>query len=90
MGWRSFVAHDKFNAVVSGEDFGDAMTRMFERDVAASQSIDAQTWRGCPLRPRLRQRARSMPAAGRRCPTRPTALVRRAGRCVPPRLQSST
>ena len=45
------------NAVVFGEDFGDAMTRMFERDVAASQTIDAQTWRRRPLWPRLQERA---------------------------------
>ncbi len=57
MDWRSFVANNEVNAVVFGEDFGDAMTRMFERDVAASQTIDAQTWRRRPLWPRLQERA---------------------------------
>lgn len=57
MDWRSFVDNNEVNAVVFGEDFGDAMTRMFERDVAASQTIDAQTWRRRPLWPRLQERA---------------------------------
>ncbi|MBL8467281.1 phospholipase D-like domain-containing protein [Methyloversatilis discipulorum] len=57
MDWRSFVANNEVNAVVFGEDFGDAMTRMFERDVAASQTVDAQTWRRRPLWPRLQERA---------------------------------
>ena len=44
MDWRSFVYNNEVNAVVLGEDFGDAMTRMFERDRAASQAIDLRRW----------------------------------------------
>ena len=44
MDWRSFVYNNEVNAVVLGEDFGDAMTRMFDRDRAASKSIDLQRW----------------------------------------------
>ena len=44
MDWRSFVYNNEVNAVVLGEDFGDAMTRMFERDRAASRAIDLARW----------------------------------------------
>lgn len=44
MDWRSFVFNNEVNAVVLGEDFGDAMTRMFQRDVAASQTITLPRW----------------------------------------------
>lgn len=48
MDWRSFVHNNEVNAVVLGEDFGQAMTRMFEQDRAASQPIDLQAWRDRP------------------------------------------
>jgi cardiolipin synthase len=44
MDWRSFVHNNEVNAVVLGEDFGEAMTRMFERDRAASRAIDLRLW----------------------------------------------
>ncbi|WP_067064619.1 phospholipase D-like domain-containing protein [Roseateles chitosanitabidus] len=44
MDWRSFVFNNEVNAVVLGEDFGDAMTRMFQRDVDASQAITLKRW----------------------------------------------
>ena len=44
MDWRSFVGNDEVNAVILGEDFGDTMTAMFMRDVAASQHITVQRW----------------------------------------------
>lgn len=44
MDWRSFVHNNEVNAVVLGEDFGDAMTRMFERDRAASEPIELRRW----------------------------------------------
>jgi cardiolipin synthase len=56
MDWRSFVANNEVNAVVFGEDFGDTMTRMFERDIAASQPITVEAWRRRPLWPRLQER----------------------------------
>ncbi len=44
MDWRSFVHNNEVNAVVLGEDFGGAMTRMFERDRGASKTIELQRW----------------------------------------------
>ena len=55
MDWRSFSANTEVNAVVLGEDFGVAMTRMFERDVAASQPITLQAWRERPLWQRTKE-----------------------------------
>ncbi len=45
MDWRSFAGNDEVNAVVLGEDFGDAMTRMFRQDVQDSQPITLAAWR---------------------------------------------
>lgn len=42
--WRSFTGNDEVNAVVFGEDFGDAMTRMFRQDRANSREITAEAW----------------------------------------------
>lgn len=55
MDWRSWVANDEVNAVVVGSDFGDAMTRMFERDRAASRAIALDEWRRRPLSQRLKE-----------------------------------
>lgn len=44
MDWRSFSSNDEVNAVVLGEDFGDAMQRMFRQDRADSHAITAQAW----------------------------------------------
>lgn len=55
MDWRSFVANEEVNAVVFGEDFGDAMTRMFRRDVAVSTRITPEAWAARPWSQRLRE-----------------------------------
>ncbi|MEK8026695.1 phospholipase D-like domain-containing protein [Pseudaquabacterium rugosum] len=55
MDWRSFTANQEVNAVVLGQDFGDAMTRMFEADRQRSQEITVEAWRQRPLGQRLRQ-----------------------------------
>ena len=55
MDWRSWVANDEVNAVVIGDDFGVAMERMFERDLAASQAITLQAWRERPLWQRAKE-----------------------------------
>ena len=49
MDWRSFVGNAELNAVVYGEDFGDAMQRMFVQDVKASTPITLAAWRERPL-----------------------------------------
>lgn len=53
--WRSIVANREVNAVVLGEDFGAAMTRMFRRDVAASTRITPEAWAARPWTQRLRE-----------------------------------
>lgn len=55
--WRSFTGNNEVNAVVIGEDFGGAMTRMFERDLQDSQSIEPAAWARRPLWHRLRETA---------------------------------
>ncbi len=45
MDWRSFTANNEVNAVVIGEDFGAAMTRMFRQDLAASKAVTLAQWR---------------------------------------------
>ena len=49
MDWRSFVDNAEVNAVVFGEDFGDAMARMFRADVANASAVDLAAWRERPL-----------------------------------------
>jgi cardiolipin synthase len=46
MDWRSFTANNEVNAVVIGEDFGAAMTRMFRQDLAASKPVTLSEWQG--------------------------------------------
>ncbi|HSW04812.1 phospholipase D-like domain-containing protein [Aquabacterium sp.] len=55
MDWRSFSGNNEVNAVVIGEDFGDAMARMFQRDLEASQAIEAAAWRKRPLFQRAKE-----------------------------------
>lgn len=42
--WRSFVVNSEVNVVVLGEDFASVLERQFERDLAASQAIEAEAW----------------------------------------------
>lgn len=53
--WRSFTSNDEVNAVVFGEDFGDAMTRMFRQDRANSREITAEAWADRPLLQRAKE-----------------------------------
>ena len=46
---RSFTSNSEVNAVVFGEDFGDAMTRMFRTDVANASPISPAAWRARPV-----------------------------------------
>lgn len=55
MDWRSFVHNNEVNAVVLGEDFGTAMTRMFEKDRDASRNIDLAAWEHRPLLQRSKE-----------------------------------
>jgi len=58
--WRSLASNDEVNAVVIGEDFGDTMTQMFRRDIAASQAITAQAWAQRPLWQRAKETMASL------------------------------
>ena len=53
--WRSFVGNNEVNAVIVGDDFGDTMERMFQRDVAASREITAEAWAKRPLLQRTKE-----------------------------------
>lgn len=53
--WRSFVGNNEVNAVVVGDDFGNAMERMFQRDLAASRAITRDNWRDRPLLQRAKE-----------------------------------
>ncbi len=55
MDWRSFAGNSELNAVVFGEDFGDAMQRMFRQDLQHAQPITAAAWRARPLLQRTRE-----------------------------------
>ena len=55
MDWRSFAGNSELNAVVFGEDFGDAMQRMFRQDLKDSQPVLAAAWHQRPLLQRMRE-----------------------------------
>jgi cardiolipin synthase A/B len=55
MDWRSFSSNDEVNAVMLGEDFGDAMERMFRQDVANSEAITPQVWSQRPWLQRAKE-----------------------------------
>lgn len=55
MDWRSFSGNAEVNAVVLGEDFGDAMVRMFRQDLAASKTITPQAWADRPVLQRAKE-----------------------------------
>lgn len=55
MDWRSFTANNEVNAVVFGQDFGQAMARVFEADLARSTEITRQAWAERPLWQRAKE-----------------------------------
>jgi cardiolipin synthase len=42
--WRSIVVNSEVNVVVLGDDFARVLEQQFERDLAASRSIEPQDW----------------------------------------------
>lgn len=42
--WRSFLDNDEINAVILGREFAAQMETMSRDDLAASQTIDAESW----------------------------------------------
>ncbi|MFO1352216.1 MAG: phospholipase D-like domain-containing protein, partial [Gammaproteobacteria bacterium] len=45
MDWRSFLHNDEVNVVVLGEEFGQHMDALFQRDLAEATPIDPERWR---------------------------------------------
>ena len=53
---RSLGANEEVNAAIIGDEFGQAMTRMFRRDVAASKPITLADWQARPVLQRVKER----------------------------------
>jgi cardiolipin synthase len=53
--WRSFLHNDEVNAIVLGPAFARQMETMFEKDLKASNVIDAEAWRQRGLGLRLKE-----------------------------------
>jgi cardiolipin synthase len=53
--YRSVLFNDEVVAVVIGREFGDAMTAMFEEDVAQSDRIDPAQWAERPAGDRIKE-----------------------------------
>lgn len=53
--WLSFVSNSELNVIVLGDDFGDEMNALFERDRASSRAITLEEWRRRGLNDRARE-----------------------------------
>jgi len=53
--WRSFLHNEEVNAVVLGTEFGDRMRAAFESDIANSEQITLEQWRGRSIDVRLKE-----------------------------------
>ena len=53
--WRSFLHNYELNAVVLGAEFGKQVQAMFEKDLAASETITLEQWERRPLHLRLKE-----------------------------------
>ncbi|MDD2932394.1 MAG: cardiolipin synthase [Methylotenera sp.] len=55
--WRSFVNNQEINAVILGQDFGDQMQALFEKDLESSKLVTLESWRKRPVSSRIKERA---------------------------------
>jgi len=55
--WRSFVNNQEINAVMLGQDFGDQMQTLFEKDLESSKLVTLESWRKRPVSSRIKERA---------------------------------
>ena len=53
--WLSFAHNQEVNAIVLGQEFGDQMKAMFDRDIASSRLITLERWRQRPIVMRLKE-----------------------------------
>ncbi|OIR06705.1 major cardiolipin synthase ClsA [mine drainage metagenome] len=55
--WRSFTYNQEINAVLLGQDFGDKMQAMFEKDLESSKLVTLDAWRERSISVRIKERA---------------------------------
>lgn len=55
--WRSFVNNQEVNAVMLGQDFGDQMLALFNKDLESSKEITLEKWRKRSLSTRIKEKA---------------------------------
>lgn len=55
--WRSFVNNYEINAVILGQDFGDKMKKLFEKDLESSHLLTHAQWKKRSLYARLKERS---------------------------------
>lgn len=53
--WRSLAYNDELNAVILGTDFAARMKAIFARDLAESEPITLEKWRGRPILDRVKE-----------------------------------
>ncbi|MBE7941056.1 MULTISPECIES: cardiolipin synthase [Ramlibacter] len=53
--WRSAMDNDEVNAVILGRGFAAQMRAAYLKDMAASDAIELEAWRGRPLRARFKE-----------------------------------
>ncbi|MEO7244995.1 MAG: phospholipase D-like domain-containing protein, partial [Rubrivivax sp.] len=58
--FRSFEGNNEVNAVVLGEDFGDAMERLFRADLKASREITREAWSNRTVMQRVKEAAAAL------------------------------
>ena len=55
--WRSLVYNDELNAVILGPDFAAQVVAVFTRDLANSEQVTLEDWKGRPIRDRIKEAA---------------------------------
>lgn len=55
--WRSFTNNQEINAVLLGQDFGDKMQAMFEKDLESSKLVTLDAWRERSISVRIKESA---------------------------------
>jgi cardiolipin synthase len=53
--WLSFQHNQEINAVILGQDFGEQMKAMFEKDIQSSRLVRLEKWRQRSIGARLKE-----------------------------------